>query len=129
MSATKQLLYDASKKHLISDITKNIFPFPEVWFELAQTWSKLLINNPYRARQAQLAVTGARGSDAVGYTGEGFFAPDPSGSGSEMFVYPGSDFLTNSIFGEQSDVRVAPKGFVQGINLLGQGFIPHHYLM
>ena len=124
LSATKQLLYDASKKHLISDITRNIFPFPEVWFELAQTWSKLLINNPYRARQAQLAVTGARGSDAVGYTGEGFFAPDPSGSGSEMFVYPGSDFLTNSIFGEQSDVRVAPKGFVQGINLLGQGFIP-----
>ena len=124
LSATKQLLYDASKKHLISDITRNIFPFPEVWFELAQTWSKLLINNPYRARQAQLAVTGARGSDAVGYTGEGFFAPDPSGSGSEMFVYPGSDFLTNSIFGEQSDVRIAPKGFVQGINLLGQGFIP-----
>ena len=124
LSATKQLLYDASKKHLISDITRNIFPFPEVWFELAQTWSKLLIANPYRARQAQLFVTGARGSNANSYTGEGFFAPDPNGSGSEMFVYPGSDFLTNSIFGEQSDVRVAPKGFVQGINLLGQGFIP-----
>ena len=124
LSATKQLLYDASKKHLISDITRNIFPFPEVWFELAQTWSKLLIANPYRARQAQLFVTGARGSNANSYVGEGFFAPDPSGSGSEMFVYPGSDFLTKSIFGEQSDVRVAPKGFVQGINLLGQGFIP-----
>ena len=124
LSATKALLYDASKKHLISDITRNIFPFPEVWFELAQTWSKLLIANPYRARQAQLFVTGARGSNANSYVGEGFFAPDPSGSGSEMFVYPGSDFLTKSIFGEQSDVRVAPKGFVQGINLLGQGFIP-----
>ena len=124
LAATKELLYDASKKHLISDITRNIFPFPEVWFELAQTWSKLLIANPYRARQAQLFVTGARGSNANSYVGEGFFAPDPNGSGSEMFVYPGSDFLTKSIFGEQSDVRVAPKGFVQGINLLGQGFIP-----
>jgi len=124
LSATKALLYDASKKHLISDITRNIFPFPEVWFELAQTWSKLLIANPYRARQAQLFVTGARGASTNEYTGEGFFAPDPNGSGNEMFVYPGSDFLTNSIFGEQSDVRIAPKGFVQGINLLGQGFVP-----
>ncbi len=54
LSATKNLLYDTSKKHLISDITRNVFPFTEVWFELAQTWSKILIATPYRARQAQL---------------------------------------------------------------------------
>ncbi len=124
LAATKELLYDASKKHLISDITRNIFPFPEVWFELAQTWSKILIANPYRARQAQLFTTGAKGSNTNEYTGEGFFAPDPNGSGSEMFVYPGMDFLSNAIFGKDSGVKVAPKGFVQGINLLGQGFVP-----
>ena len=124
LSATKQLLYDASRKHLISDITRNIFPFPEVWFELAQTWSKLLIANPYRARQAQLAVTGARGSDALGYSEEGFFAPDPNGSGSEMFVYPLGGALTSAVYGKDSNVRIAPKGYVQGVNLLGQGFIP-----
>jgi hypothetical protein len=124
LAATKQLLYDASKKHLISDITRNIFPFPEVWFELAQTWSKILIANPYRARQAQLFTTGAKGSNVNEYTGEGFFAPDPNGSGSEMFVYPGMDFMSNAIFGKDSGVKVAPQGFVQGINLLGQGFVP-----
>ena len=124
LSATKELLYDASKKHLLSDITRNIFPFPEVWFELAQTWSKILIANPYRARQAQLFSTGAKGSNTNEYTGEGFFAPDPNGSGSEMFVYPGMDFLSNAIFGKNSGVKVAPQGFVSGINLLGQGFVP-----
>ena len=124
LSATKELLYDASKKHLLSDITRNIFPFPEVWFELAQTWSKILIANPYRARQAQLFSTGAKGSNTNEYTGEGFFAPDPNGSGSEMFVYPGMDFLSNAIFGKDSGVKVAPQGFVSGINLLGQGFVP-----
>lgn len=124
LAATKELLYDASKKHLISDITRNIFPFPEVWFELAQTWSKILIANPYRARQAQLFTTGAKGSNTNEYTGEGFFAPDPNGSGSEMFIYPGMDFMSNAIFGKDSGVKVAPQGFVQGINLLGQGFVP-----
>ena len=124
LAATKDLLYDASKKHLISDITRNIFPFPEVWFELAQTWSKILIQNPYRARQAQLFTTGAKGSNTNEYTGEGFFAPDPNGSGAEMFVYPGMDFMSNAIFGKDSGVKVAPQGFVQGINLLGQGFVP-----
>ena len=124
LSATKNLLYDTSKKHLISDITRNIFPFPEVWFELAQTWSKILIANPYRARQAQLFSTGAKGSNTNEYTGDGFFAPDPNGSGSEMFVYPGMDFLSNAIFGKDSGVKVAPQGFVAGINLLGQGFVP-----
>ena len=124
LSATKNLLYDTSKKHLISDITRNVFPFPEVWFELAQTWSKILIANPYRARQAQLFSTGAKGSNTNEYTGDGFFAPDPNGSGSEMFIYPGMDFLSNAIFGKDSGVKVAPQGFVAGINLLGQGFVP-----
>ena len=132
LAATKQLLYDASKKHKLSDITRNIFPFPEVWFELTKTWSKLLMNNPYKARQAHLAVESLRNTPNSTGVG-GWIMPDPGGSGNEMFVYPGTGMLTKMIYGEQkdedgnpieSDVLAAPMGYVSGLNLLGQGFVP-----
>ena len=41
-----------------------------------------------------------------------------------MFIYPFTNALTRAIYGKDSNVRISPRGYVQGVNLLGQGFIP-----
>lgn len=124
LSGTKQLLYDTSKRHGLSDITRNIFPFPEVWFELATTWGKLLANNPYLIRKGQLFVNGARGTNMFGFNSESFFTPDPQNPDNELFVHPFSGFLGSLIYGKDRKTDVAAKSYVSGINLLGQGFVP-----
>tara|TARA_R100001129_G_scaffold77933_1_gene53099 strand:- start:6228 stop:11924 length:5697 start_codon:yes stop_codon:yes gene_type:complete len=124
LESTKALLYDITKRHKLSDMTRNIFPFPEVWFEMLTTWPKLLIENPVLARKAQLGIKGARGANTIGFSGDGFFAEDPNGSGQEMFVYPAGGWMSNLIFGQDSNVKMSPRAFVTGVNLLGQGFVP-----
>ena len=124
LTATEKLLYDVTKRHAISHNTRNLFPFPEVWFEMLTTWPKLLAENPTLGRKAHLAIKGGRGTSALGYTGEGFFAEDPNGSGEQMFAYPFGGFMSNLIFGEDSNIKMSPKGYVTGVNLLGQGFVP-----
>jgi hypothetical protein len=124
LESTKALLYDITKRHKLSDMTRNIFPFPEVWFEMLTTWPKLLIENPALIRKAQLGIKGARGANTIGFSGDGFFAEDPNGSGQEMFVYPAGGWMSNLIFGQGSNVKMSPRGFVTGVNLLGQGFVP-----
>lgn len=124
LSGTKQLLYDTSKRHALSDVTRNIFPFPEVWFELASTWSKLLANNPQLIRKGQLFVNGARGSNLFGFQNESFFTPDPQNPDNELFAHPFSGFMGSLIYGKDRNTEVAAKSYVTGINLLGQGFVP-----
>ena len=124
LSGTKALLYDTSKRHMLSDVTRNVFPFPEVWFELATTWGKLLGNNPYLLRKGQVAVRGARGSSALGFNGEGFFAPDPANEDADLYIAPFGGYLGNLIYGSESKTKIVGKSYVTGINLLGQGFVP-----
>jgi len=119
LHATKLLLYDAAKRHNISAITANIFPFPEVYIELATTWGKLIANNPASIARGNMVVRGAESSGD-----DGFFFPDPNGSGEEMFAYPGKSFLTQSVFGPGSKVGIQPAGFVSGINMLSSNIFP-----
>tara|TARA_B100000029_G_scaffold448390_1_gene470875 strand:+ start:730 stop:6744 length:6015 start_codon:yes stop_codon:yes gene_type:complete len=140
LTGTKNLLYDASKKHLISDITRNIFPFPEIWFEVASTWSKLLADKPYMLRQAHVGIRTGENfmTESSSQRGEGFIAPNPQNKSEKMFVWPFSGFLSSLIYGENIDApegaavgqegwtetQVASKAYLSGINLLGQGFVP-----
>ncbi|HAI42036.1 MAG TPA: hypothetical protein DCM40_29895, partial [Maribacter sp.] len=71
-----------------------------------------------------LGIKGARGANTIGFSGDGFFAEDPNGSGQEMFVYPAGGWMSNLIFGQDSNVKMSPRAFVTGVNLLGQGFVP-----
>ena len=41
-----------------------------------------------------------------------------------MFVYPFGGWMSNLIFGEDSNIKMSPRGYVTGVNLLGQGFVP-----
>ena len=135
LAGTKDLLYDASKRHLISDITRNIFPFPEIWFEVATTWGKLLSNKPYMMRQAQVAVRGGETFKIGGYGTEGWITnnPQPGRENEKMFVYPFAPFLSRLVYGKETytdengqirKVDIAAKAYLSGINLLGQGFVP-----
>jgi len=136
LEETKRLLYDLSTKHNISQMTRNIFPFGEAWFEIFSSWSRIMSENPRVIRRLQQGIEGARES--------GFFYPDPS-TGEEMFNYPGSELLGKWMFGENENeggflgnVRagianlrdespgVNPQlaGRVQGLNLMAGSFMP-----
>ena len=126
LSMTKQLLYDTTQKHALADKVTNIFPFAEVWFEVFSTWGKLLAENPTVLRKAQVTTRGFGGADSLGATsGDGFFTPAPGNSDEEMFVYPWGGFMTDVIFGDDTEgIGISPRGYVTGVNLLGQGFVP-----
>ena len=130
LAGVKELLYDTKQKHTISDKLVNIFPFAEVWFEVFQTWGKLFAQNPYVLRKGYVGTRGATSADALGpSSGDGFFVANPQNPQEDMFVYPFGGFMSNLIFddemtdGEQG-VQLSPRGYVQGVNLLGQGFVP-----
>jgi hypothetical protein len=125
LSGVQQLLYDTTQRHALSDKVANIFPFAEVWFEVFQTWGKILAENPAAVRQGHVVIRGLGGADSLGSSSDdGFFSPAPGNPDEEKFIYPFGGFLTDSIFGDDSDVRISPRGYVTGINLLGQGFVP-----
>ena len=125
LAMVKNLLYDTKQKHAISDKLLNIFPFAEVWFEVFQTWGKLLVENPTVLRKGHVALRGGTSADALGSSSEdGFFSPDPRNPDDDMFVLPFGGYLSSLIFGDDSNTRISPRGYVQGVNLLGQGFVP-----
>lgn len=100
----KDLLYDISKRGKWADATRLIFPFAEPWKEALTIWPKLLAENPAAVRRLDQTIQGARGS--------GFFQKDPN-TGEEMFVYPGSAFISKMIVGAPIPIR----GSASGLNL------------
>jgi len=128
LAGVKELLYDTRKRHTISDKLVNVFPFVEVWFEVAQTWGKLLAESPYVLRGAQVSVRGGSSANALGSSSnDGFITPSPMDPNEDMFVMPFGGYMSNMIFDAEdgeSNVKISPRGYLQGVNLLGQGFVP-----
>tara|TARA_R100000742_G_C4279602_1_gene104695 strand:+ start:945 stop:6980 length:6036 start_codon:yes stop_codon:yes gene_type:complete len=123
LSEMKSILYDASERHRFSEVFRNAFPFPEIFFELGKRWSKLSIQNPYFIRQAGLV---AKANRAVGgtytYSGQGSFHKDKN-TGEDMFLMPMNNSFNNFLFGEDSTFRTIMKGFSSGVNMIAsQGF-------
>ena len=124
LQETKRLLYDLSKKTNFFDITRNIFPFGEAWYEIITTWARLIGENPHLIRRMQQGIQGARNT--------GFFYPDPS-TGEEVFAMPHYDALANlfdagapereDVEGEQF-ARPVFTGRVEGLNLILNNFLP-----
>jgi hypothetical protein len=131
LAMVKNLLYDTKQKHALSDKLLNIFPFVEVWFEVFQTWGQLLAANPTVLRKGYLGLRSGTAADSFGSSSEdGFFTQDPNDPSKDLFVMPFGGWMSNIIFGDKvfgdvdSGTRISPKGYVQGVNLLGQGFVP-----
>lgn len=134
LDETKNLLYDLSRRGRFMDASRLIFPFGEAWSEMVTRWlgtpSKgftdgLIANNPKTIRRFQQGIQGARGEDfgeVMGAPeGKGFFWKNEFGE--EVFVYPGSGFLTEKLIG----VPIPLTGRVQGLNMFGSlvpGFGP-----
>ncbi len=115
LEETKALLYDATKRHNISDITRNIFPFAEAWAEVIGVWSRIAFEHPEVLRRAQQGLEGARDS--------GFFHTNDQGD--EVFVYPGLDLIGNWMLGSGQDgAGVEFSGRTAGLNIALGGYLP-----
>ncbi len=123
LATMKEILYDSSERHRFSEVTRNIFPFPEIYFELGKRWSKLTMQNPYFVREAGLVPRVATSMNgAFIYSGNGVFQKNEQ-NGETMFVMPGSNSFNNFLFGEDSNFNLVMKGFASGINMIAsQGF-------
>jgi len=138
LEETKRLLYDLNKRHTVSDMLRIAFPFAEVYMEIIGTWSRLINQQKLLAgRKVQRVIQGARGTGEEGE--EGFFHTDEM-SGEEMFFFPGSELLTNWMFGEDEnriimnpttgqpmeapDVRVKLEGYSSSLNMVAGNPVP-----
>lgn len=117
MHEVKDLLYDISRKHNFFEMTRNIFPFGEAWFEILSRWATIVAENPHIIRRMHQGLSGARES--------GWFYQDPQ-TGEEVFNYPGSGLLSNWMFGDSgmTDAGFQLTGRVQGLNLMLGQYMP-----
>lgn len=127
--SAKRLLYDLAERGQLADAARIITPFANAYQEIFGAWGKLLsdiggpgitgkvVGGVKVSRRTQQIIQGARGEDfgsAVGApAGEGFFFKDEFGE--EVFVIPGSQFLTQALTG----TPVPLTGSVQGLNMIG----------
>ena len=124
---TKRLLYDLTKKTQFFDITRNIFPFGEAWYEIMTTWARLISENPKVLRRFQQGIEGARQ--------QGFFYNDPA-TDEEVFAMPHMNLLGKAVGalpgfadpsglgGEEGIARPQYAGRVDGVNLALNNYLP-----
>lgn len=112
LDATQTLLYDAAQRGQMTDVLRIIMPFAEAQKEVMTVWAKVgVVDNPAVLNKARKVLSAARQS--------GMFYKDPS-TGEEMFVFPGSEFLTEKTLG----MPIPLTGRVQGLNTFGSSIIP-----
>ena len=138
LTETQKLLYDLNKRHAVSDMLRLAFPFAEVYLEILGTWSRLINQQKLLSgRKVQRVIQGARGTGEEGE--EGFFHTDEQ-SGEEMFFFPGTELLTNFMFGEDKnqviknpatgemmeapDVRLKLEGYASSLNMVAGNPMP-----
>lgn len=117
---TQQLLYDLNKRHVVSEILRNVIPFAEVYIEVLGTWSRLLRQNPTIPRYLQMGVDGAKK--------KGFIYTDPT-TGEEFYNFSqfGDKMLTKWAL-QQGDedprgveARIQTPSRLEGLNMITGG--------
>jgi len=123
--ATMELLYDAAKRHRLSDMIRHESAFPELWFEVMKTYSRLIAKNPYGLRKASLGVKGIRGSNALHHKDQGFFSKSPAGTGEDVYLLPLSSWMSSLVYGkDKSKNYLTNNGYAAGVNLVAQNKVP-----
>ena len=125
----KDLLYDTTIQHKISDTTRNIFPFPEIWFEVFKTWGKLLANNPYPVVGIHKGRKSLQGTNDVSAYNVGYFSPNPMNPSDDLFITPfeswmGPMLVEGSENDPESRMKVQYKSTLSSVNLLAQSQVP-----
>lgn len=121
LTNTQHLLYDLNKRHVTSEILRNVIPFAEVYIEVLGTWSKLIRQNPQIPRYLQLGVDGARK--------KGFVYTDPT-TGEEFYNFSqmGDKLLTKWALQTSEDesprgveARIQTPSRLEGLNMITGG--------
>ena len=120
LTKTQELLYDLNKRHVTSEILRNIIPFAEVYIEVLGTWKRLLSANPAIPRYAQMGIDGAKKS--------GFVYTDPQ-TGEEFYNFSqfGDKLLTKWSVGTAEEqvgdvqARVQTPSRLEGLNMITGG--------
>ena len=127
----KDLLYDTTLRHKISDTTRNVFPFPEIWFEIFKTWGKLLAENPYPAMGVAKTVKGLNATEDVSQVRTGWFAPNPKNDKDDIYITPLEAWMGpllvegNSVEGNNSNNMIVQyRSTTSSVNLLAQSQVP-----
>ena len=145
LNETKSLLYDLNNRHVISDMLRLMFPFAEVYIEIAGTWTRLLKNQKTLfGRKVQRTVEGFRDTSIFGENeDEGFFTSDPR-TGEEMYNIAGFGLnnkldrelnpdtedasAVNPITGrndlEAPQINTRIEGYASGLNMVAGSIIP-----
>ena len=128
----QELLYDLNKRSQFSEATALMFPFAEVHKEIVSTWTRLLRENPTKARKMQITVDSLKESDPNN-SGDSFIYTDPL-TNEEVFVMPIVDkvmnnyFQTGQFFGGEpitdETTRMRTVGFTSSANIVAGGIIP-----
>lgn len=120
LSEVQDLLYDLSRRHQITDIFRNIFPFGEAYLEIISTWERIMFQHPEIFRRGQQVFESSREA--------GFFGTNDQGE--EVFNVPGGELLAKWMFG--STVGPGPGSTAPGIKLQGRlqslNFVTGSYL-
>tara|TARA_R100001510_G_scaffold1261_1_gene1003 strand:- start:4839 stop:10931 length:6093 start_codon:yes stop_codon:yes gene_type:complete len=132
LNDVQELLYDLNKRSQFSEATALLFPFAEVHKEIVNTWTRLLRNNPTKARKMQITVDSLKESDPNN-SGDSFIYTDPL-TNEEVFVIPIVDKIMNNYFqkgqffgGENitdETTRMRTVGFTSSANIVAGGIIP-----
>ena len=120
LTKTQNLLYDLNKRHVTSEILRNIVPFAEVYIEVLGTWKRLLSANPAIPRYAQMGIDGAKK--------KGFVYTDPQ-TGEEFYNFSqfGDRLLTKWSLGSSEEqvgdvqARVKTPSRLEGLNMITGG--------
>ena len=123
----KDLLYDTTTQHKISEVTRNIFPFPEIWFEVFKTWGKLLANNPYPVVGIQKGRRALQGTNDVTDNNTGWFSPHPMNPSDDVFMTPFEAWMGPVLVegdDDEANMKVQYKSTLSSINLLAQSQVP-----
>lgn len=88
LAETRNLLYDLAEETRVGEVTTNIMPFYNAWYEVLSRWAGLTIDNPYFTGKMIRLYTAEWDAPALGIA-EAFIPDDPDDPDG-----PGSTYLT-----------------------------------
>jgi len=124
VTTMKSFLYDTKNRHRISDVTRNVFPFPEVFIEIGKRWGTAFMKNPFMGRNINYANKGLKTLEGTEvYGGQGFFGVDPV-SDESVFLYPWNERYNNMLYGDGANFKMVAKGYSGGLNMVSTQKFP-----